>query len=75
VIPDETTAIQNTNSNGEVYTTYSANKKSPDNEDYIHVNLRTIHNIRERAEALTLERPEIAAALGRIPEFFITDAD
>ena len=42
---------------------------------YIHVNILTEINIRERAEALAVENPEIAWALSVIPKFFITDAD
>ena len=42
---------------------------------YVHINLRTEVNIRERAEALALENPAIAGALSQIPRFFITDAE
>lgn len=46
-----------------------------DGVPYVHVNLRTEVNIRERAEALALENPAIAGALSQIPRFFITDAE
>lgn len=42
---------------------------------YVHVNVRTRVNVRERAEQLALENPAIAGALSQIPRFFITDAE
>lgn len=43
--------------------------------NYVHINVRTPVNVREVAEALSLENPEIAGALSQIPEYFITDAE
>lgn len=42
---------------------------------YVHINAITSFNVRERAEALALENPAIAAGLAAIPRFFIVDAE
>jgi hypothetical protein len=52
----------------------------PDAEDgngnkYVHINVVTSVNVRERAEQLALENPAIAAGLAQIPRFFIVDAE
>lgn len=44
-------------------------------DPYWHINFRTEHNLREKAEALAAERPEIAAGLANLPRFFLTDAE
>lgn len=71
-IADPLTWEDYTNSDGE---TVKINQTplGVDWEPYIHANLRTTINIRERAEQLATENPLIAWALSRIPEFFITD--
>lgn len=49
---------------------------SDDNgKKYVHINVRTPINVREAAEALALENPEIATALSQIPDYFITDEE
>lgn len=45
------------------------------NVPYIHINVRTNINVRERAEELALANPAIAGALSQIPRFFIVDAE
>ncbi len=42
---------------------------------YVHINVRTTVNVRQRAEELAVENPTIAGALSQIPRFFITDAE
>lgn len=42
---------------------------------YIHVNVLTPINVKDVAEALAVSTPEIAIALSKIPEYFITDAE
>lgn len=45
------------------------------NKKYVHINVRTPINVREAAEALALSNPEIAGALSKVPDYFITDAE
>jgi len=40
---------------------------------FVHINVRTPVNVREVAEALALSNPEIAGALSKVPDYFITD--
>lgn len=42
---------------------------------YVHINAITSFDVREKATALALENPAIAAGLSAIPRFFITDAN
>jgi hypothetical protein len=42
---------------------------------FVHINVRTPVNVREVAEALALSNPEIAGALSKVPDYFITDAE
>lgn len=42
---------------------------------YIHVNFRTEHDIRQKAEALAAANSSIAAGLANIGKYFITDAE
>ena len=42
---------------------------------YVHINAITAFDVREKATALALENPAIAAGLSQIPRFFITDAN
>lgn len=45
----------------------------PEGATYIHVNLRTKINLRERAEQLAQSDAEIAAALAQLGQFFLVD--
>jgi hypothetical protein len=40
---------------------------------YLHANLRTTINLRERAEAMAVSNPELAEALASLDKYFVTD--
>ena len=40
---------------------------------FVHINVRTPVNVREVAEELAINNPELATALSKIPDYFITD--
>lgn len=42
---------------------------------YVHINVRTPVNVREVAESLAVSNPQIATALSKVPDYFITDAE
>lgn len=44
-------------------------------DPFWHINFRTEHDIRAKAEALAGVRPEIGAALAGIGRYFLTDAE
>lgn len=51
-----------------------ASIRTPEGADYIHVNLYSPVNLRERAMELAPSDPEIAAALTSLGSFFLVDA-
>ncbi len=44
-------------------------------DPYIHINFRTVHNLRELAMTAAVTDPDIAAGLQEIADYFIVDAE
>lgn len=49
--------------------------RSPEGEEYVHINLRTPLALRAVALTLAKASPEIAAGLSQLDQFFLVDAD
>ena len=47
--------------------------KNEDGEEFIHANLRTTINIRERAMELVAENPDLSEAMSRLWDYFLLD--
>lgn len=49
--------------------------KDATGKKYIHVNVRTPINVREVAESLAITNPEMAMALSKVSDYFVTDTE